>query len=100
MPSADARQALALALEHGLEYTALRDFVPDARLFAYVPASLAAREGVVPIILIGDTLKVAASRLDPDLSLVSSRFPYMTLSMVVAPATEIAAALTRVPGHR
>lgn len=96
--AADVREALALALEHGLEFTALRDFTPDPRLFAYVPASLAAREGVVPIGLEDDTLRVATSRADPDLSLVSSRFPYVALSMVIAPEAEIAAALQRVAG--
>lgn len=93
----DAHEALALAVDAGLEYTALRDFTPDPRLFAYLPAALAAREHAIPLILVGDTLKVAAARADPDLSLVRSRFPYLALSIVVAPASEIEAALRRMP---
>lgn len=93
----DAHEALAVALAAGIEFTGLRDFTPDPRLFAYVPATLASRECVVPVILVGDTLKVASARADPDLSLVRSRFPYVTLDIVAAPASEIEAALRRLP---
>lgn len=94
----DARDALAVALDAGLGYTGLRGFVPDPKLFHYVPAALAARERVVPVVLVGDTLKVASARPDPDLSLVRSRFPYVTVDIVIAPAAEIDQALQRLPG--
>lgn len=96
--SDEPREALAIALDAGLPYTGLRDFTPDPRLFSYVPPALAAREVVVPVILVGDTLKVASARPKPDLSLVRSRFPYLTVDIVIAPATEIDLALQRVPG--
>lgn len=96
--SDDAHVALALALDAGLPYTGLRDFTPDPKLFHYVPPSLAAREVVVPVILVGDTLKVASARAKPDLSLVRSRFPYLSVDIVIAPATEIDLALQRIPG--
>jgi hypothetical protein len=98
--NSDAREALALALETGLEYTGLRDFVPDPKLFHYVPATLAARERVVPVVLVGDTLKVASARPDPDLSLVRSRFPYVTVDIVLAPSGEINRALDRIAEGR
>lgn len=94
----DAHAALAVALDSGLDYTGLRDFTPDPKLFHYVPPTLAARETVVPVILVGDTLKVASARPDPDLSLVRSRFPYVTVDIVIAPAAEIEQALRRAPG--
>jgi hypothetical protein len=97
--NADARAALALALETGMEYTGLRGFDPDPKLFHYVPVTLAARERVVPVVLVGDTLKVASARPDPDLSLVRSRFPYVTVDIVLAPATEIDRALDRAAGR-
>lgn len=99
--NADARAALALALalETGMEYTGLRGFDPDPKLFHYVPVTLAARERVVPVVLVGDTLKVASARPDPDLSLVRSRFPYVTVDIVLAPVTELHRALDRAAGR-
>jgi hypothetical protein len=94
----EAREALASALGAGMDYTGLRDFVPDPKLFHYLPAALAAREQVVPVILVGDTLKVASAKPDPDLTLVRTRFPYLELAIVLAPITEIEQALTRLQG--
>jgi hypothetical protein len=94
----EAREALATALDAGIGYTGLRDFVPDPKLCHYVPAALAAREKVVPVILVGDTLKVASATPDPDLSVVRSRFPYLAVDIVIAPAAEIDQALQRLPG--
>ena len=37
----EARAALATALDAGIGYTGLRDFVPDPKLCHYVPAALA-----------------------------------------------------------
>jgi hypothetical protein len=93
-----ARDALASALDQGMEYTGLRGFTPDPKLFHYLPAALAAREGVVPVILVGDTLKIASARPHPDLSLIRTRFPYLQLAIVMAPITEIEQALQRLPG--
>jgi hypothetical protein len=81
-----------------MDYTGLRDFTPDPKLFHYLPAALAAREQVVHVILVGDTLKVASATPDPDLSLVRTRFPYLELAIVMAPITEIEQALQRLPG--
>jgi hypothetical protein len=93
----DARAAIATALDAGIGYTGLRDFVPDPKLFHYVPAALAARERVLPVILVGDTLKVASATPDPDLSMVRQRFPYLAVDIVIAPAAEIDQALQRLP---
>ncbi len=94
----DTQDALAVALDAGIDYTGLRDFVPDPKLFSYVPASLAARERVVPVILVGDTLKLASATPNPDVSLMRSRFPYLHVEIVIAPAAEIDQALHRIPG--
>lgn len=94
----EAREALATALDAGIGYTGLRDFVPDPKLCHYIPAALAARERVVPVILVGDTLKLASATPDPDLTMVRQRFPYLALDIVIAPAAEIDQALQRLPG--
>jgi hypothetical protein len=94
----DAHAAMAVALEAGLGYTGLRDFEPDPKLFHYLPPTLAAREQTVPVILVGDRLKVASARPDPDLSLVRRRFPYLAVDIVIAPAAEIDRALQRASG--
>jgi hypothetical protein len=91
----DVRAALELALDYGLAYTGLRAFTPDARLFHYVPITLAAREGVVPVVLVGDTLKVASAGAHPDLAVVEERFPRLTLETLIAPRPEIERALER-----
>lgn len=95
-----ATEALSVAMRHGMEYTGLRSFQPDARLFHYVPQALAVREGVVPIVVVGDELKVASSRPDPDLSLVRARFPHLRVGVVIAPEQEIADALRRLATAR
>jgi len=94
----EARAAIATALDAGVGYTGLRDFVPDPKLCHYIPTALATRELVVPVILVGDTLKVASATPSPDLSMVRSRFPYLSVDVVIAPAAEIAQALQRLPG--
>jgi hypothetical protein len=94
----EAREALESALRAGMDYTGLRDFTPDPKLFHYLPAALAAREQVVPVILVGDTLKVASATPDPDLTVVRTRFPYLHLAIVLAPISEIEQALQRLPG--
>ncbi|UGS38892.1 GspE/PulE/PilB domain-containing protein [Capillimicrobium parvum] len=94
----DAHAAMAVALEAGLGYTGLRGFEPDPKLFHYLPPTLASRERAVPVILVGDRLKVASSRPDPDLTLVRQRFPYLTVDIVIAPAVEIERALQRASG--
>jgi len=88
--------ALELALASGRPLCGLRGFVPDERLFLYLPISVAVRERVCPIVMIGDSLKVASAFLDPDLSRVESRFPKLALELVLAPRGEILEALRRV----
>jgi len=85
--------ALALATASGRELVGLRGFVPDARLFLYVPVATALVERVCPLVLAGDTLKVASAYLDPDLSAVEARFPNLALELAVSPRGEILAAL-------
>jgi len=94
----EAHVAMAVALEAGLGYTGLRGFQPDPKLFHYLPPALAAREQAVPVILVGDRLKVACARPDPDLGLVRRRFPYVAVDIVIAPAAEIGRALQRASG--
>jgi hypothetical protein len=85
--------ALELSLRAGLPMSGLRGFVPDEKLFLYVPVSLAQRERVCPLVLVGSSLKLATAYLDPDLSYVRSRFPHLELELVVAARSEILAAL-------
>jgi hypothetical protein len=92
------REALALSLSTGLPYTGLREFTPDPKLFRYVPLGLAADQQIVPIVLVGDTLKLASASPHPDLSLLHSRFPYLTVDIVLAPGSEIDRVLQRVQG--
>jgi hypothetical protein len=86
-------EALQIALEAGCAYTGLRGFSVDPRLWHYVPRGLAHREHVVPVILVGDTLKLASARPDPDLRALSARFPNLEVEVVIAPSHEIAAVL-------
>lgn len=88
-PPDTSRVALDVALQHRLPYTGLRDFEPDAKLFHYLPISYALQHRIVPLLVVGDTLKVAASLPDPDLSLLRTRFPYLTVDIVIAPGSEI-----------
>ena len=92
----DRRLAFALALRSGRRYEGLRGFVPQHRLFLYVPLALAQRERVVPIVMVGDTLTLASAFLDPDLGLVRERFPNLKLDLALAPRNEILDALQRV----
>ena len=95
-PAGDSsRAALDLALRSGLPYTGLRDFEPDARLFHYVPLPFAVQQRVLPLLIVGDTLKVAAAAPDPDLSLLKTRFPYLAVDIVIAPGPEIDRVLER-----
>jgi hypothetical protein len=85
--------ALELSVRAGLQMVGLRGFVPDEKLFLYVPVTLAQRERVVPLVLVGDSLKLATAYLDPDLSYVRGRFPHLELELVVAARSEILTAL-------
>jgi hypothetical protein len=88
--------ALEIASRASRPYAGLRDFVPDARLFVYLPVPIAVRERVCPLVLIGDSLKLASAFLDPDLSYLERRFPNLALELGIAPRSEILAALNRV----
>jgi hypothetical protein len=90
-----SRAALDVALRNGLPYTGLRDFEPDSRLFHYVPLPFAVQHRVLPLLVVGDTLKVAAATPDPDLSLLKTRFPYLAVDIVIAPGPEIDRVLER-----
>lgn len=86
---------LQIALGAGREFTGLRDFTPDPKLFLYVPLAVAEREKVVPMVVVGDTLKLASAYYEPDLALVRQRFPKVELELVVATRSEVEAALER-----
>ena len=88
--------ALELAAGSGRPFTGLRGFVPDPALFLYVPLALALEERVCPLLLVGDSLKIASAYLDPDLSSVRARFPNLELDLVVGARSEILAALRSV----
>ncbi|MGH3003288.1 MAG: hypothetical protein ACRDM1_11615 [Gaiellaceae bacterium] len=92
----DRDLALALALRSGRPFEGLRDFAPDHRLFLYVPLHVAQRERIVPLVMIGDRLKIATVYLDPDLDFVRSRFPSLGIDLVLAPRGEVLEALQRV----
>ncbi len=86
-------EALELAHRTGRMFVGLRGHLPDPKLFAYIPAELAVRERVLPLIFEDGTLRVAASTAEPDLSLVRVRYPNLELELVCAPGDEIQAAL-------
>lgn len=88
--------ALEIAARAGRPFTGLREFVPDPRLFVYLPLPIATRERVCPLVLIGDSLKLASAFLDPDLSHLERRFPNLALDLTIAPRSEILEALNRV----
>jgi len=92
-PHSERDEALELALRTGLSYTGLRGFEPDPKLFRYVPQDLARSQRIVPLVLVGDTLKVASADPDPDISVVTRRFPYLTVDIVLASRAEIDAVL-------
>jgi hypothetical protein len=88
--------ALEIASRAARPYTGLRDFVPDPRLFTYLPVPIALRERVCPLVLIGDSLKLASAFLDPDLSYLERRSPHLGVELGIAPRREILDALQRV----
>ena len=94
-PVDSSQAALEVALRHGLPYTGLRDFDADPRLFHYVPLLYAVQHRVLPMLIVGDTLKVASAVPDPDLSLLRTRFPYLAVDIVIAPGPEIDRVLER-----
>lgn len=91
--------ALELALRSGLPYGGLRGFIPDPRLFLYVPVATAVAQRVCPLVLVDDSLKLASAYLDPDLLSVRTRFPNLDLGLVIVPRDELLDALRLVaPG--
>lgn len=94
-PADSSREALDVALRHGLPYTGLREFEPDHRLFHYVPLTYALQHRLLPMLVVGDTLKLACASPDPDLSLLRTRFPYLAVDIVIAPGPEIDRVLER-----
>jgi hypothetical protein len=88
--------ALEIASRAARPFTGLRLFVPDPRLFVYLPVAIAVRERVCPLVLIGDSLKLASAFLDPDLSYLERRFPNLAVDLGIAPRSEILEALNRV----
>ncbi len=91
--SVHRHDALELAHRSGRMFVGLRGHVPDPKLFAYIPAELALRERVLPLIFEDGTLRVAVATAEPDLSLVRVRYPNLELELVCAPADEIQASL-------
>jgi len=84
-------EGVRIAFEAGLPFTGLRDFRPDERLWRGVAPDWALRERVVPLVVVGDRLKLAAARPDADLSAIQDA--YAGVDLVIAPADEIDAAL-------
>lgn len=97
-PYAEGPSALELSMRTGLPYAALRDFTLDRRLLSYVPLELARAVRVVPLLLVGDSLKLASAVPDPDLGDLRARFPYLTVDIVLAPGREIDLVLQRAQG--
>lgn len=94
---ADERDlALSLSFRSNRPFVGLRDFEPDHRLFLYVPLHVAQRERIVPLVLIGDSLKLASAYLDPDVAFLEQRFPNLHVDLVVSSRREIVEALQRV----
>lgn len=88
--------ALSLASRSGLTFVGLRAFVPDHRLFLYVPLHIAQRERIIPLEHDDETLTLASAYLDPDLDFLQHRFPSLALQLVISPRREIMQALQRV----
>jgi hypothetical protein len=80
----------------GRQFTGLRGFEPDPRLFFYLPLPVAMRQRVCPLVLVGDSLKLASAYLDPDLSYLARRFPSLQIELAIAPRSEILEALNRI----
>ncbi|HEY8705094.1 MAG TPA: hypothetical protein VIL98_10085 [Gaiellaceae bacterium] len=85
--------ALELAMRSNMPYLGLRGFLVDERLLLYITLSVAAAERVCPVVMVGDSLKVASAFRDPDLTSVRSRFPRLDLELVLSPRDEILQAL-------
>jgi hypothetical protein len=92
----DRRLALSLAMRSGRRFEGLRGIELDPRLFLYLPLQVAVRERLVPIVLVGDTLVVASTFLDPDLGYLSGRFPNLNVDLVVSPRREVLEALHQI----
>jgi hypothetical protein len=88
-------EAVRIAFEAGLPYTGLRDFRPDDRLWRLVDPARAQQARIVPLLVVGDRLKVASAAPDPDLTGIDGR--YGGVDVVIAPAREIDAALATLP---
>jgi hypothetical protein len=89
----EAELAIELAVSAGSSFEGLRGFIPDPRLFLYVPLATALSQRVCPLVLVGDSLKVASAYLDPDLLAVEMRFPSLQIEIVVSPRSELLEAL-------
>jgi MshEN domain len=92
----DEGLALALAFRSGRPYQGLRDFIPDERLFLYLPLSIAVKERLLPLVLADDSLVVASAFVDADVSYLRERFPNLAVVLVISPRKEILEALRRV----
>lgn len=91
--------ALRLAFDSGLPYSGLRAFAPDPRLWHYVPLGYALEHGVVPVVLAGDVLHVAAATPGCDLSALRGIFPRLHVTLTLAPERELRATLSRANGR-
>src|SRR5581483_3365431 len=60
--------ALELAGRAGRPFTGLRGFMPDLRLFVYLPLPIALRERVCPLLLVGGSLPLSPPLPTPDLA--------------------------------
>lgn len=85
--------AFDLALGSGLPFEGLRGFIPDPRLFFYIPLATALAQRVCPLVLVGNSLKIASVYLDPDLLAVATGFSNLELDLVVSPRSELLEAL-------
>jgi hypothetical protein len=85
--------ALEIAVRGRRQFVGLRGFIPDPKLFLYLPVSTAMAQRVCPLLLIGDSLKIASAYLDPDLRSVEMRFPKLELDVVISPRSEVLEAL-------
>lgn len=91
--------ALRLAVASGLPYTGLRGFRPDPRLWHYVPLGYALEHRVVPVVLTGDVLHLAATTPACDLAELRRGLPRLSLALSLAPEPEVRATLARARGR-
>jgi type II secretion system (T2SS) protein E len=97
--ASDVDYALELAAVTGIPFVGLRGFEPDEHLFLYVPVHVATRTRVCPLVLVGNSLKLASVFVDPDLSYLDEHFPNLHVELTIAPRSEILEALRRIaPG--